>query len=113
MSYVHRSDYAENNFHVLRLGDAVEVTVTYPPESCGVTDPKRVTYVIVDQEAVRASGGIRVHFDYRRNGFVIEQQTNWRGSPVLPDGTVEKQDPKFVEVAFAHAFHPDSEGLNE
>lgn len=111
-SYLHNSDYLTNNFHILRRGNTLEVDVTYPPESCGVVDDEKVTYVIIDQEAVRASGGIRIHFDYKRNGFVIEQQTNWCGSPIV-NGVAIEQDPEYVEVAFAHAFHPESKGLDD
>lgn len=109
---IHLSDYAKNNFHVMRNGDTLEVTVTYPPESCGQIDDKKVTYVLVDQEAVRASGGVRVHFDYARDGFVIEQRTNWEGVPINKDGTFDEDKPEYVEVAFARAFHPTSKGLN-
>lgn len=110
---IHTSDYNLNNFHIIRYGNVLDVTVTYPPESCLEFDTRKVTYVMIDQEAVRASGGIRVHFDYARNGFVIEQQTNWHGSEVREDGTVDEQDPQFVEAAFVHAFHPESRGLDE
>lgn len=110
---IHNSDYSNNNFHVARRGDTLVVDVTYPPEAYGVADPQKVTYVEVDQEAVRASGGIRIHFDYQRNGFVVEQRTNWAGVPMNPDGTFDADDPQWVEAGFFDAFHADSKGLHE
>jgi hypothetical protein len=109
---VHRSDYGRNNFHVERRGETLAVDITYPPASGGVVDSEKVSYVEVDQESVRASGGIRIHFDYRRNGFVIEQRVNWEGIPMNKDGSFAEDKPKYVEVAFAEAFHADSTGLD-
>ena len=108
---VHKSDYCSNNFHVTRRGDTLAVELTYPPRNDEVID--RVTYVEVDQESVRASGGIRIHFDYERNGFVVEQAMNWAGVPQNTDGTFDEMDYQFAEVGFFDAFHKDAKGLDE
>ena len=65
------SDYGRGgqNFHVDRWGQDVHVTLTYP----GIGDPRQATHIVVNQESVRASDGLRLHYDYDRDGFVVEQ----------------------------------------
>jgi len=72
---VHESD--DNgcplNFHVERCGDELHVDLTHPPYEADDNPESRVRYVCFDQEAVRASDGIRIHYDYTRDGYAIEQ----------------------------------------
>lgn len=64
------SNYGRNNFDVHRQGRSLLITLTYPNVTA-----EGVTHVELDQESVRATDGIRLHFDYNRNGWVIEQPT--------------------------------------
>lgn len=61
----------EANVHLKVVDDTCIVELAYPPRSDG--DPNKVKYVEINQESVRASDGIRVHYDYDRDGFVVEQ----------------------------------------
>lgn len=69
---IHESDYRADNFHIRRDRDTLDVTLTYPPWGEGGVEGK-VKYVAIDQEAVRASDGIRVCYDYERDGWSIQQ----------------------------------------
>lgn len=86
---------------VARRGNTLDVDLQYPPASRGVIEPSRISFVTFDQTSVRASGGIRISFDYKRDGYAIEQPTKfeWFDS----DDTM---DQGYVEVAFVPAFHP-------
>ena len=74
--------YGADNFEIVRynvspepaskLTDELVVTLTYPPIVVDHADGK-VRYVRVNQESVRASDGLRVHYDFYRDGWVIEQ----------------------------------------
>ena len=68
---IRESEYGAsvNNVHIMRRGDTVEVEMTYP----NIAPPGSVQHVFVNQESVRASDGIRMHYDYDRDGWVIEQ----------------------------------------
>ena len=61
--------------------------------------PPEVKYLEVDLEHVRASDGIRVSYDFERDGWVIEQASTfeWAG-----DDTV--CDPDWQEVAFVRSW---------
>lgn len=90
------SEYGDspNNFHVTRRGHTLGVRLTYP----NITKAG-CTYIDVNQESVRASDGVRLHYDYERDGFVIEQASifNWESDdPVC--------DPDWQEVAFIRSW---------
>lgn len=71
---VHESEYGSGpmNFHVSKRGDAVSVELTYPPWS-DAENKGQCRYIMVDQESVRASDGLRLYYDYDRDGFVVQQ----------------------------------------
>lgn len=62
-----------DNFHVSRMDAALHVELTYPPYTDADNTKGQLRYIIVDQESVRASDGVRLHYDYDRDGFVVEQ----------------------------------------
>ena len=72
---IHESEYGSSpfNFHVSKHGDELHVELTYPPWTDADNKNKQCRYIFVNQEAVRASDGIRLHYDYERDGFVVEQ----------------------------------------
>jgi len=72
---IHDSKYGDSpmNFHVAKHKDEVHVDLTYPPRSDEENTSGQCRYVVVDQESARASDGIRIHYDYRRDGYVVEQ----------------------------------------
>lgn len=95
------SEYGDgpNNLHVRQCGGTVSVVMTYP----NVTG-NGVKYVEVNQESVRASDGVRLSYDYARDGWVIEQPTRtcWAGADRGGDG---KYDGGWREVAFVESWH--------
>ena len=72
---IHESKYGDSpmNFHVSKHGDELSVTLTYPPWTDADNRNGQCRHIRINQEAVRASDGIRVHYDYTRDGFVVEQ----------------------------------------
>ena len=69
------SQYGQHpdNFHLARDDKTLIVELTYPPWTDAENKHGQVRHVQINQEAVRASDGIRVHYDYDRDGFVVEQ----------------------------------------
>lgn len=87
--------YSEDeNFHCDLHGDTLEVTLTYP----GLPG-KGIQYVVFDQEATRASDGIRLSYDYERDGYVIEQASIFEW-----DTDDQVCDMDWQEVAFIRAW---------
>lgn len=86
----HESNYAGRNYHLYGRGQDLDLTLTYP----GLAEERGVGYcaVQIDQEATRASDGIRVRYDYDRDGWVIEQPTR-RSEPQV-----------WVETAFVESW---------
>lgn len=72
---IHASPYGGSplNFHINKDGDTLDVQLTYPPWGAADNKNDQVRYVLFDQEAVRASDGVRLHYDYERDGVVVEQ----------------------------------------
>ena len=101
MGVIHESKYGgdPNNFHVHKRGDELHVTLTYPPWDDASNKGGQCRYVVFDQEAVRASDGIRISYDYDRDGYKIEQATVFAWE--VKD---EVCDPGWVEVAFIQAW---------
>lgn len=93
----HESDYRENNAHIRRFSDTLSVTLTYPPRND--SEPEKLRFIEVDQESVRATDGIRLHYDYERDGWVVSQASvfSW-------DEGDEKCDPDWQEVAFVQSW---------
>ncbi len=91
------SEYGDDGtgLRVERGGNTVHVTLVYPQ-----AHDNPIKYVDFDQESVRASGGIRLSFDYDRNVFVVEQQ-RWHPN-VEEDDRVEND--MWIEVAVLPAF---------
>lgn len=88
--------------YTVRLkGDEVHVDLWYP-----ILDghPK---YVVVNQVSVRASDGVRLSYDYTRDGFVVEQPTDRsmfvRAEPG-PHGQVHFRD----ETTWTQVFYAES-----
>ena len=106
MNKIHESEYGRgpNNFHVTKNGDTLEVDLTYPPRSDEENNNNQCRYVHVDQESVRASDGIRLHYDYARDGFVIEQASTFEW-----EADDQVCDPDWREVAFIRSWARDKE----
>jgi hypothetical protein len=75
-------------------GEAVSIDLWYPrqPEN-------KVKYIEIGLIDVRATDGIRISFDFDRNGWMIEQPTKstWDADDTICDQC-------WVEVAFCGAF---------
>ncbi|MBN6822836.1 hypothetical protein JRF84_25050 [Methylobacterium organophilum] len=89
---------AADNFHIARHNDEIHATLTYPPYT-DEANKGQIRYIVVDQESVRASDGIRISYDYERDGYVIQQASRF-GWPA-DDTTC---DPDWQEVAFIQAW---------
>lgn len=93
---IRESEYGSspNNVHLFRRGDELHVEVTYPQVTKG-----GVTKVVVDQESVRSTDGVRLSYDYERDGWIIEQQSRfaWRADDM-------ECDPDWQEVAFIQSW---------
>jgi hypothetical protein len=103
---IHESEYGKGpmNFHVTKSDDTLNVTLTYPPWTDADNKNNQCRYIHVDQEAVRASDGLRLHYDYDRDGFVVEQPR----TRLIATGknSYEEQD-EWIEVGFFQSWHFD------
>ena len=77
---------------------AKSVTISYPRQN-----PSRA-YVRVDLEDVRAANVLVIHFDFDRDGWVIECPTKF----MWADGE-DTLDERLEEVAFVPAYTPAGE----
>ena len=97
---IHESAYGgtPDNFHIIRHDDELHVELTYPPYT-DAENKGQVRYVVFDQESVRATDGIRLSFDFDRNGYKVEQASTFTfecDDPIC--------DPDWQEVAFVPAW---------
>lgn len=110
---IHESPYGgPMNYHLKKRGATLQLDITYPPRTDAEENPSnKVRFVEINQESVRASDGIRVHYDYDRDGFAVEQPRDTikiikrDGERVLETASIEE----WIEVGFfrSHAFQPD------
>ena len=86
-----------NNFRIERKGDTLSVELVYPPRDGQADQGAKVRYAYVNQESGRASDGIRIHYDYLRDGFVIEQAStfSWQAGDQVRD--MDWQEVAFIE----------------
>lgn len=84
----------ENNFHAHTIRDELHIELTYPD-----LPGNKIQYLVFDQESVRASDGIRISYDYDRDGYKIEQASVFEWS-----ADDEICDPQWKEVAFIRAW---------
>lgn len=98
---IHESEYGDspNNFHVDKRGPTLAVTLTYP----NIAGPDACRYVEVDQESVRASDGVRLSYDYERDGWIVEQASRFEW-----DADDAVMDPDWQEVAFIQSWARDT-----
>jgi hypothetical protein len=101
-SIIHKSEYGSqpNNFHVAKRDDTLYVELTYP----NIATPEQCRFIYVNQESVRASDGIRLHYDYDRDGWVVEQASKFSWSD-----DDEVCDPDWQEVAFIESWARQSD----
>jgi hypothetical protein len=100
---IHESEYGSSpeNFHISKSGDQLNIELTYPPRDDAANKNDQVRHIYVNQESVRASDGIRMHYDYERDGWVIEQGSKWEWE----EG--EAHDEDWQEVAFVESWARD------
>lgn len=77
----------------LHTGDTILATIRYPRVA---GNPR---YVEIELEDVRAADSIRIHYDFERDGYVIEQACRFEWDA---DDTI--CDPGWEEVAFVRAW---------
>lgn len=71
---------------IQRRDNMISIELVYPERPAPM--------IHLDQESVRASDGIRMQFDYARDGWVIFKP-NWRQNP---------DDPEWLEVIFVSSW---------
>lgn len=100
MTKIFESEYGSspNNFHISKRDDTLSVVLTYPPRD-NENPNKQVRYVEIDQESVRASDGVRLFYDYERDGFVVQQASRFAWN--MGDKVC---DPDWQEVAFIQSW---------
>lgn len=90
---IRESEYGDSprNYYLAHRGDTLRVELTYP----NIGPPERARFVYLNQESTRASDGVRLHYDYARDGWVVCQpgKSVWRGDD-------EEMDEDWGEVAF-------------
>lgn len=101
---IHDSPYggSPHNFHIARHGDELIVEITYPPRSDEGNPNDQVRYVQVDQESVRASDGVRLFYDYERDGWVIQQASRFSWATAEDANAPTAED--WQEVAFIESW---------
>ena len=96
-----------------RRGNTVVVELNYPPYETDPETPDKLKYVEIDMCHVRAADGIRISYDFGRDGWKIEQATVFVWSIDKNDGNGPKsiccdnpdcQDSHWIEVAFVQAW---------
>lgn len=102
---VYESEYGDspNNFHVTKSGAELRVELTYPPYTDGENTRGQCRYVYVNQESVRASDGIRMFYDFERDGWVIQQ-------PKYDDESGEED---WAEAAFVRSWAREAPPPND
>jgi hypothetical protein len=96
---IHEAKYGADtcNFHIAKRGDTLCVDLVYPPYEHDQNTEEKCRHVYVNQESVRASDGIRIHYDFTRDGFVVEQP---RPRLVALGGNSYDEVEDWIEVGF-------------
>jgi hypothetical protein len=94
-----KCDYDETNFDCQgsRLSGVLNVELAYPRRDIG---PRKFDTVEVGLNDTRAADGLRIKFDFDRNGWAIEQQLWWK----MPDRQMCDEVDHWYEVAFVPAW---------
>lgn len=105
---IHESAYGgtPDNYNITRNGDRIDVELTYPPYTDEANTRGQVRYIFINQESVRASDGIQIHYDYARDGWVIEQASTFQWEAGDNECNPDWQEVAFVE-SWAREKKPD------
>ena len=60
------------------MGEELQVELIYPPHASRKEGNGKCKYVCVNQESARATDGVRLWYDYNRDGWVIEQASTFQ-----------------------------------
>lgn len=94
---------ADIDLSVTRHGDEVWVVLKYPHRAVAPIHG-RAEHIVVDQDSTRSSDGLRITYDYDRDGYVIEQST----------GAYDKDSSLvWVESVFLKAWAKNVEGNSD
>ncbi len=90
---------------VQRRGETLSVCIWYPPRKgeVGYGDDN-ARFIEVQLIDVRAADSIRIHYDFERDGYAIEQASTFEW-----DMDAEVHDPDWQEVAFIEAWAREKE----
>ncbi len=82
---IHQSKYGEDpcNFHIAKVGDELQVELIYPPHTPCKEGKGKCKYVCVNQESARATDGVRLWYDYNRDGWVIVSRPPHSNGPMM------------------------------
>lgn len=90
-------DYTKG-FTFDEYGDSMHFDFAYPRQN-------QIKHLVVGLSDVRASDGIRITYDFERDGYVIEQPTKLEWATDDP----ESGDEKWKEVAFIQSWALEEE----
>lgn len=114
LKVIHQSRYGDHpdNYHLNRKDNVLEVILTYPPYD-KEKDTTKISYVEVALEHVRAGDGLRMYYDFARDGFVIEQPTT---EYIKTSATSYESIEIWTEVGFFQSWalaKPEAEQFNK
>lgn len=90
---------ADQNYSIVQRDDTVAVDINYPRYTDDDSTGNMVRHVEVGLCSVRAADSIRIHYDFDRDGWVVEQASIFSWSYFDPN-----QDDDWQEVAFIQAW---------
>lgn len=100
-------DYESGLRVLVRGASTVEVDLLYPKRNDS-DDSTHPQFVEVGIECVRAADSIRIHYDFERDGYVVEQASTFEWP--MDDGVC---DPDWQEVAFVQAWAREKPSADE
>ena len=96
----------DKNFDIWAFDQTLDVMLVQPARTINQgNEPENINrcrYVKVNQSSIRASDGIRLHYDYERDGWVIEQRPIYQEENGNVAGWLP--DEPYQEVAFIRSW---------
>ena len=93
--------HTEENVDVWSGGDTLFVELSYPRYS-------KINKIEINLSDVRAADGVRVSYDYDRDGWIVKQASTFEW-----DSDDDECDSDWQEVAFIKAWAREADGSGE
>ena len=95
------------NVRIVKSDDTVSVDLVYPPRTEADNAARRCRYVEIGLECVRASDGFRVHYDFERDGWCVEQQSKFSWTAEEDHASGGNPDRGWKETGFIQSWAAD------